>query len=370
MGSSQPWPEAMKVLTGQPKMSASAILEYFQPLYEYLQVQNAGECFGWNADWPPEVLRTLPQPRCDSTLSAPPSANVKAAVSFLVQTDRNSTNFWFEDVLAQWTYQTNVTDANSELQAKKDSALTQFQIENAEYIKNNNLSNGINQTFWSRQLKKLGTVGIRLDATDTCTLSTYISQMIAVYNKATICAYVSPNKTDCSVQWTFDDDIVPKLAESTDYDEQAYIWNEWRHQTGPAVAPTYEKFVALSNKGAQADGFADTGDWWRSSYEDPKFQDKIEQLWYQVLPLYEQLHAYTRDKLKKERYPGKFDTNTIPAHIFGNMWSQDWTNLYPNFLIPFPNKASVDVTHELVNQNYTSEGLNLLFCKIFEKIFN
>src|SRR5271154_6652435 len=62
MGSSRPWPEVIKMITGQPKMSASAILEYFRPLYEFLQIQNAGECFGWNADWSPDVLGKLPQP--------------------------------------------------------------------------------------------------------------------------------------------------------------------------------------------------------------------------------------------------------------------------------------------------------------------
>jgi peptidyl-dipeptidase A len=40
LGSSKPWPDAMEVITGQRKMDASAILEYFKPLYEWLKFTN------------------------------------------------------------------------------------------------------------------------------------------------------------------------------------------------------------------------------------------------------------------------------------------------------------------------------------------
>jgi peptidyl-dipeptidase A len=47
MGASRPWPEALKVLTGEEKMDASAILAYFQPLHEWLREQNRGRTCGW-----------------------------------------------------------------------------------------------------------------------------------------------------------------------------------------------------------------------------------------------------------------------------------------------------------------------------------
>lgn len=51
MGSSRPWPEAMKVITGQEKMDASAIREYFAPLEDWLKVKNAklGAVPGWKS---------------------------------------------------------------------------------------------------------------------------------------------------------------------------------------------------------------------------------------------------------------------------------------------------------------------------------
>jgi peptidyl-dipeptidase A len=48
MGSSRPWPEALEVVTGQSEMDASAILDYFAPLQEWLIEQNAGQSCGWS----------------------------------------------------------------------------------------------------------------------------------------------------------------------------------------------------------------------------------------------------------------------------------------------------------------------------------
>jgi peptidyl-dipeptidase A len=47
MGASRPWPEALKVLTGEDRMDATAILEYFAPLHQWLKKQNEGRTCGW-----------------------------------------------------------------------------------------------------------------------------------------------------------------------------------------------------------------------------------------------------------------------------------------------------------------------------------
>lgn len=46
-GGSQPWQQTMKELTGGEKMDASAVLEYFAPLQDWLKQQNAGQQCGW-----------------------------------------------------------------------------------------------------------------------------------------------------------------------------------------------------------------------------------------------------------------------------------------------------------------------------------
>ena len=47
IGASKPWPEAMEALTGQRRMDADAIIDYFQPLMTWLNEQNAGRQCGW-----------------------------------------------------------------------------------------------------------------------------------------------------------------------------------------------------------------------------------------------------------------------------------------------------------------------------------
>jgi peptidyl-dipeptidase A len=47
LGRSKPWPEALKAMTGTDKADASAIVEYFQPLIDWLKEQNKGEKEGW-----------------------------------------------------------------------------------------------------------------------------------------------------------------------------------------------------------------------------------------------------------------------------------------------------------------------------------
>ena len=49
MGASRPWPEALYALTGERQMDATAILDYFAPLKQWLDEQNAknGVKVGW-----------------------------------------------------------------------------------------------------------------------------------------------------------------------------------------------------------------------------------------------------------------------------------------------------------------------------------
>ncbi len=47
MGQSRPWPDALAALTGERKMDANALIEYFEPLMVWLREQNKGRKCGW-----------------------------------------------------------------------------------------------------------------------------------------------------------------------------------------------------------------------------------------------------------------------------------------------------------------------------------
>ena len=64
------------------------------------------------------------------------------------------------------------------------------------------------------------------------------------------------------------------------------------------------------------------------------FTKEVDRLWEQVRPLYVSLHAYVRMKLR-EKYGDVVPANgPIPAHLLGNIWAQDWTNVYPTWSRP------------------------------------
>ena len=46
-GSRKPWQDSLEAVTGQREMDASAIIAYFQPLMDWLEVENQGQSCGW-----------------------------------------------------------------------------------------------------------------------------------------------------------------------------------------------------------------------------------------------------------------------------------------------------------------------------------
>jgi len=126
-------------------------------------------------------------------------------------------------------------------------------------------------------------------------------------------------------------DMEEILANSRDPEELKRIWLGW-HQISVPYRKNYVRFVELSNKGAREMGFKDTGAMWRSKYdmEPDAFAGEMERLWQQVKPLYESLYTYTRRKLS-EKYGKEIvpPDGPIPAHLLGNMWAQQWGNVYP-----------------------------------------
>jgi peptidyl-dipeptidase A len=47
MGLSRPWPDALEALTGERALDATAILDYFKPVHDWLKEENKGRKCGW-----------------------------------------------------------------------------------------------------------------------------------------------------------------------------------------------------------------------------------------------------------------------------------------------------------------------------------
>ena len=121
------------------------------------------------------------------------------------------------------------------------------------------------------------------------------------------------------------------LATSRNPAELLDAWQGW-HRVGAPMRQRYQRFVELSNKGARELGFRDAGVMWRARYDMPadSFSREVDRIWEQVKPLYQSLHAYVRTRLVEQYGPQVVPPNgMIPAHLLGNMWAQEWGNIYP-----------------------------------------
>ncbi len=140
-------------------------------------------------------------------------------------------------------------------------------------------------------------------------------------------------------------EIEQTLRDNRDPERLKEVWLGWRQVSVP-MRDRYTRFVELSNKGAKELGFADVGAMWRSGYDMPPdaFAAEADRLWQQVRPLYASLHAYVRARMvAKYGAAAVRPDGLIPAHLLGNLWAQEWGNVY-DVVAPPGEGRSLDLT--------------------------
>jgi peptidyl-dipeptidase A len=186
-------------------------------------------------------------------------------------------------------------------------------------------------------LKNSLTLAAPADPKESEELTRIVASLEGTYGKGKYCP---PGKDACLDL----EDISKILATSRDPKQIEEVWRGW-HTISVPMRKDFARYVELANKGARELGFADTGAMWRSKYDmsAADFAKELDRLWDQVRPLYVSLHAYVRAKLK-EKYGDAVPANgPIPAHLLGNMWAQDWSNVYP-LVAPKDSDPGYDLT--------------------------
>lgn len=154
------------------------------------------------------------------------------------------------------------------------------------------------------------------------------------------------------------DDASALIAESRDPEVTAAVYNGWRTISAQGMATDYARMVEIINEGASELGYSDAGAMWRSGYDMPadEFAAETDRLWNQVRPFYENLHCYVRGRLNA-RYGDAVQpaTGPIRADLLGNMWSQQWGNIYDVVAPTDMPESSVDLTEILEAHDYTPE---------------
>jgi peptidyl-dipeptidase A len=155
-------------------------------------------------------------------------------------------------------------------------------------------------------------------------------RMEGIYGSGKYCPAAGSTSSAPADQCLDLDQLSEILRTSTDPAKLLDAWRGW-HTISPPMRPLFQKYVELGNKGARELGFADMGAMWRSKYDMPPaaFPAEMDRLWEQVKPLYLSLHAYVRWKLREKYGDVVPASGPIPAHLLGNMWAQEWENIYP-----------------------------------------
>ncbi|XP_041788026.1 angiotensin-converting enzyme-like [Anopheles merus] len=324
LGYSEDWEDALERLTGEREISGKALLEYFEPLYQFLKEENR-------------------------KLKAAQMANI---------VERYSEQYSIactKQVRAQ--YATQVDVGNPQLQQQLTDVLaenTQFVLENYNRYFADVDPKDVSDPIVSRQLEFLTQISInKLPAQDLTKLQHALGRMQNMYSSATICPY---RDRKCSEgRLSLDPELYEIMAKSEDFEELQYVWNEWRRVTGRNMKPDFKSYVDMMNRAANLGGFQDMGELWRSSFEQDDFVNGMKRLWGELKPFYDELHKYVHRKLKAI-YGERIKDDNIPAHLLGNMWAQSWLNLYERTK-PFENTVDLDITEALKAKNYTVRQL-------------
>jgi len=148
------------------------------------------------------------------------------------------------------------------------------------------------------------------------------------------------------------------MATSRDPEELKRAWIGW-HAVGAPMRQRYARMVDLGDEGARQLGYSDVGALWRSNYDMPpdQFAKEMDRAWEQLRPLYLSLHAYVRGQLAKKYGTSIVPANgPIPAHLLGNLWAQEWNNVYDLMDSPKP-AQSFDLTKILVERKTDPKGM-------------
>jgi len=247
----------------------------------------------------------------------------------------------------KWNYQSNITDETEAIYLEYKKIFDTLSLKLGREAKLFD-ANSINDESIRRKLEILSQIGTSiLEDNDLEKYNGLTNEMSKIYSTAKV-----PDFKDKSKMLSLDPELSMILAKSRDHEELEYYWTQWREVSGKKMKDKYKEYVDLTNKAAVLNGFKDGTEMKTHSYESDTFVEEMAQTWSGLKPLYEQLHAYVRQRLH-EKYGDVVDPEgPIPAHLLGNMWAQTWNNI-DDMLTPYPDKPSINVDEEMKKQGWT-----------------
>ena len=257
--------------------------------------------------------------------AAPAAApDASAADAFVADAEAKLANISVRSNLINWDRETNITDATdaaaSAIGAEQTELSVQLALGAATFAEAPGLS------FDTKRKLDILRQGIVLPAPTTpgaaAELSDAVTRMSSLYGKGRGTLAGKPINGS---------DIEAAMGTVRDPAKLKEMWRSWHDNVGRPMKGDYARMVELANAGARELGYADTGAMWRSGYDmsPEEFAATTERLWQEVKPLYDALHCYSRAKLNA-KYGDAVQPKTGPirADLLGNMWAQEWGNIY------------------------------------------
>jgi peptidyl-dipeptidase A len=283
---------------------------------------------------------------------AAPAPTAADADAFVAKAEKDLEELGIFAARAAWVNATYITDDTDILAARTGAAFTEagvrYASEAAKYAALPGLSYDTKRKLDMLRQGLVAPAPNTPGAADT--LSTLLTGLQSAYGKGKG-TYKGEVKSGNDLEELMGTERDPELLKE--------MWVSW-HKIGVPMRNDYTQFVSISNAGSKELGYADTGAQWRAGYDmDPDaFAKLTDDTWNQVKPLYDQLHCYTRSKLN-EKYGDAVQPKTGPirADLLGNMWAQEWGNIYDVVAPKGAGDVGYDLTELLVSKEYTPETI-------------
>lgn len=280
---------------------------------------------------------------------APKAADAAAADAFIADINAWKSKNGPRLSAAYWVASTYITDDSQLLSAQATEESLEYVTRKIDEAKQFNGTKGLApDTARALTLVKTGTaMPAPNDAAKREELAAIAAKLEANYGSGKWCHKNAAGQDECLRLQE-----IEKIIDNVDFKntpaQMAEAWAGW-HATAKPIRKDYQRFAELMNEGSREIGFANTGELWRGGYDmsPAEFDTEVERLWGQVKPLYEALHCAVRGKLN-EKYGDAVvpKDGLIPAQLLGNMWAQQWGNLYP-LMEPYKGVSSLDVSSTL-----------------------
>jgi peptidyl-dipeptidase A len=297
------------------------------------------------------VTTPVSEPAAVEAPATPAAPTADEARAFVEKAEKDLYELGVVAAKATWIQQNFITEDTQAVSAKINEEFTNEAVRLAkEAARFDNTSVSPEMRRKLDLLKLYLTAPSPADPEKSKEMATISAQLDAMYGSGKYC----PKPDQCMDI----EKISEIMAESRDPKKLLEAWNGW-HTISPAMRPVYQRFVELSNEGARELGYKDTGAMWRAKYDMPAddFAVELDRLWGQVKPLYNSLHCYVRSRLNAKYGDDVVPENgPIPAHLLGNIWAQEWGNIYD---VVAPGKADTgyDLTALLKKKKVDAKGM-------------